>query len=251
MNGVWTMVPAMLQDMTRSQQVLDRLRGLLLSGTFAAGERLKEVEVADRLEVSRTPVRDAMAALASEGLLIYEPNRGYSVRAFELGDLLAAFDVRATLEGMACRIVAEQGLSTAGCMTLEACMNEGRDILDRSEHGTVCVKRWNDVNATFHGVLAEESNNSYLVRSVRDTMRLPMIYDQNGVAHPPEQVRVLYGRPAIERAFLDHERILSAVRQRQGARAEYLMREHIFINREELRENFTKLVLQPFRGDNG
>jgi GntR family transcriptional regulator of vanillate catabolism len=235
----------MLQDMTRSQQVLDRLRGLVLSGVFEAGERLKEVELSERLEVSRTPVRDAMAALSSEGLLIYEPNRGYSVRAFGLEDLLAAFDVRATLEGMACRIVAEQGLSAAGAMVLDACMNECDDILARVEIDQSSVQRWYEVNAMFHSVLAEQSGNSYLVRSVRDTMRLPLIYDQRGVPHPPEQVRMQYGRAQIERGVQEHAQIMIAIRERQGARAEHLMREHFFVNREELRGNFDQLVLRP------
>lgn len=235
----------MFQDTTRSQHVLDRLRGLVLSGVFQAGERLNEVEVAERLEVSGTPVRDAMAALASEGLLIFEPDRGYSVRAFGLDDLLAAFDVRATLEGMACRIVAEQGLSTAGAMVLDACMNECDDILAYVEIGEASVQRWNDVNALFHGVLTEQSGNSYLVRSVRDTMRLPMIYDQRGVPHSPELVRMSYGREAIERGVAEHALILAAIRDRQGARAEQLMREHFFVNREELRRNFDKLVQHP------
>jgi GntR family transcriptional regulator of vanillate catabolism len=160
------------------------------------------------------------------------------VRAFGLADLLAAFDVRAMLEGMACRIVAEQGLSAKRTETLEACMAEGRAILAGNEIRSESVKRWNEVNAVFHSVLAEESRNTYLIRSVRDTMRLPMIYDQSGVPHGPDEVCLLYGREAIERAFQDHARILSAVMQRQASRAEYLMREHIFLNREDLRENF-------------
>ncbi len=229
----------MLQDLTRTQQVLDQLRALVLSGAFAAGERLKELSLARRLDVSRTPVRDALATLSNEGLLLYEPNCGYTVRAFALNDLLAAFDVRATLEGMACRIVAERGLSERAIETLDECMAESRELLTRDEIRSESVRRWNEVNGIFHRILAEESDNAYLIRSVRDTMRLPMVYDQHGTPHRPEEVCLLYGREAIERAFQDHVRIHSAVLQRQGSRAEYLMREHIFLNREDLRVNFT------------
>jgi GntR family transcriptional regulator of vanillate catabolism len=224
-------------DTTRSQRVLSELRGLLMAGAFRAGERLKEASIARRLAVSRTPIRDAMAALASEGLLLYEPNRGYTVRGFGLGDLLAAFDVRATLEGMACRVVAEHGLSTVGAETLAACMKEGRDILSGISGDS--EKRWNDMNTVFHSVLAEESGNAYLIRSVRDTLRLPMIYDQDGRPHTLDEVRLLYGPEVMERSLQEHARILSALEQRQGGRAEFLMREHIFLNREGLRENFT------------
>jgi GntR family transcriptional regulator of vanillate catabolism len=233
----------MLNDLTRSQQILDQLRSLILSGAFAAGERLKEVGLARRLDCSRTPVRDALATLAHEGLLLYEPNCGYTVRAFALEDLLAAFDVRATLEGMACRIVAERGLSERGAAAIEQCMVETRTLLASDKPFGECVHRWNELNAVFHSLLAHESQNDYLVRSVRDTKRLPMVYDQHGMPHRPDEVRMLYGRDAIERAFRDHERIHAAVLQRQGARAEYLMREHIFLNREELRVNFTAAYL--------
>lgn len=229
----------MLQDLTRSQQVVDQLRTLVLCGSFAANERLKEVSLSHQLNVSRTPVRDALATLANEGLLLYEPKCGYTVRAFGLHDLLAAFDVRATLEGMACRIVAERGLSVRGTETLESCMRKGQALVASDEMRNEIVQHWNVVNAEFHAVLVEESENAYLIRSVRDTKRLPMIYDQNGTPHHPDEVCLLYGREAIERAFQDHGRIHSAVLQRQGSRAEYLMREHIFQNREDLRVNFT------------
>jgi GntR family transcriptional regulator of vanillate catabolism len=88
-------------------------------------------------------------------------------------------------------------------------------------------------------VLAEESGNAYLIRSVRDTLRLPMIYDQDGRPHTLDEVRLLYGPEVMERSLQEHARILSALEQRQGGRAEFLMREHIFLNREGLRENFT------------
>src|SRR5689334_9272746 len=165
----------MADDVTRSQQVLGRLRGLLLSGAFHAYARLKEAEVAERLEVSRTPVRDALAALANEGLLLYEPNCGYTVRAFGLDDLLAAFAVRATLEGMACRVVAERGISPAGAERLSACMSEGHAILAAATLTLADEEHWNEMNRVFHDTLADESGNPYLVRSVRDTMRVPMI----------------------------------------------------------------------------
>ncbi len=238
----------MLRELTRSQQVLGQLRDLLLSGEFRAGDRLKEVEVAKRLDVSRTPVRDAMATLAHEGLLVYEPNCGFTMRGFGLSDLLAAFDVRATLEGMACRIVAEQGLSPSADQALASCMAEGSDILASPDTDASGVNRWNNINQIFHSVLAAESGNEYLIRAVRDTMRLPMVYDSNGQPHTPEEVRQLYGRNAIERAFRDHERILSAITQHQSSRAEYLMREHIFLNREDLRINFTTAFPSKAKG---
>ncbi|MFW5833378.1 MAG: GntR family transcriptional regulator, partial [Pseudomonadota bacterium] len=93
-----------------SRQVADTIRTLILRGDFPAGEHLREAALADRFQVSRTPVRAALAENAKDGLLDYEPNRGYRVRRFDLRDIADAFELRAVLEGTACRVAAERGL---------------------------------------------------------------------------------------------------------------------------------------------
>jgi GntR family transcriptional regulator of vanillate catabolism len=66
----------------RSLSVTDQIRDAILDGTVSAGERINEVRFSKTLEVSRTPVRAALQALAGEGLLDYAPNRGFTVREF-------------------------------------------------------------------------------------------------------------------------------------------------------------------------
>ena len=89
------------QDETSTQAVTNALRELVLEGTLAPGEKLSQDHLAQRLGVSRTPLRTALASLNNDGLLVYEPNRGYSVRSFDTQDIIAAFAVRAELEGLA------------------------------------------------------------------------------------------------------------------------------------------------------
>ena len=100
------------EAVTRTQEVVRQIRDLILDGALGPGEQLTEVAMAQRIGVSRTPIRDALNTLATEGLLIYLPNRGYIVRRFDVQEVLDAFDTRGTLEGMACRVVAERGLSS-------------------------------------------------------------------------------------------------------------------------------------------
>src|SRR6476620_6160473 len=69
---------------TRSQTVIQKLREMILSGELISGTRLHEVPLSENLQVSRTPVRDALSVLAHEGLLEYRPNRGYVVKRFGL-----------------------------------------------------------------------------------------------------------------------------------------------------------------------
>ncbi|WP_245888186.1 GntR family transcriptional regulator [Geodermatophilus tzadiensis] len=84
--------------MTSAERALTALRELIMGGELAAGARLGEVELADRLGVSRTPVREALSRLAAEGLVQVVPNRGARVATWTVAELEGVFDLRAVLE---------------------------------------------------------------------------------------------------------------------------------------------------------
>ena len=90
---------------TLSQHVTDTLRDWVLHGKFSPGARLEEIPLAEKLGVSRTPVRAALATLGNEGLLEHLPKRGYTVRAYDLAEIVAAYEVRAALEGLALSLI--------------------------------------------------------------------------------------------------------------------------------------------------
>src|SRR5512144_419492 len=108
-----------------TEQVVLKLRELILSGELQAGQRVAEIPVSERLGVSRTPVREALTVLAQEGLLDVAGKRGYQVKAFSAKDIADAVDVRGVLEGTAARLVAEAGPSPELLAALEACIAEG------------------------------------------------------------------------------------------------------------------------------
>src|SRR5918992_3781923 len=89
-------------------RALLRLRELVLEGEFAPGERLSELPLVERLGVSRTPLRLALARLEHEGLIEALPGGGYAVRQFTRDDINEAVDLRGVLEGTAARFAAEQ-----------------------------------------------------------------------------------------------------------------------------------------------
>ena len=84
-----------------ADRVYDTVRQGILDGTYAQGARLGEADLADSLGVSRTPVREALRRLGSEGLLATLPNKGARVRTWTAGELGDIFDLRALLEGHA------------------------------------------------------------------------------------------------------------------------------------------------------
>ena len=88
----------MTRSLTSAERVLQELRALILGADLAAGSRLGEVELADRLGVSRTPVREALTRLAAEGLVEIVANRGARVATWTVAELEGVFDLRISLE---------------------------------------------------------------------------------------------------------------------------------------------------------
>ena len=97
--------------MSSGQQVLLKLRKMIISGELEGGARIAEIPTAELLGVSRQPVRIAFRLLEQEGLLIKNPTRGYTVREISGKLVHDALEVRGVLEGLAAKTLAEQGLS--------------------------------------------------------------------------------------------------------------------------------------------
>src|ERR1700704_4545962 len=126
------MEPAGSRAGNRALSLMDQIREAILGGMVNAGERLNEVRLSRTLSVSRTPVRAALQALAGEGLLDYAPNRGFTVREFPLDAIVDAYEIRASLEGVAARFAAERGLSPDEKATIERSLRAGDRLLERA-----------------------------------------------------------------------------------------------------------------------
>lgn len=222
---------------TRALTTTDAIRAMIMSGELQAGARLQAQMLANRLEVSRTPVVDALTALHKEGLLEYAPHRGYTVRAFGLSDLMDAFDVRMTLEGLACRVVAERGLSPADVAILEANITETEALLYGPEWSHAVQDEWMRLNYVFHDLFLAAADNAYLTAGVISTRTVPLVHDAKLRPIPRSDFTRMYLREQSQQAFRDHTRIAEAVTAGQSGRAENMMREHIFTNRETIRRH--------------
>lgn len=221
--------------LTRTQVTIDAVRQLIIDGDFKPGDRLQAQRVADRLQVSRTPVADALGALHQEGLLEYEPRCGYTVKSFDLQMLLASFDVRSTLEGLACRLVAEKGLASAPRAAIEANLNEAERALFGAGWGHDEQDSWRVLNREFHDTLISAANNPYLTSGVATTRLPSLIFDQSRRGIRSEDIQRQFERTKSQQAFRDHVRIIDAIVARQAWRAEAMMKEHIYTNREATR----------------
>src|ERR1700688_2207306 len=202
----------------RALSVMDQIRESILGGSVVTGERLNEVRLSRTLAVSRTPVRAALQALAGEGLLDYEPNRGFSVREFPLDAVVDAYEIRASLEGVAARFAAERGLSVEEKATIERSLRAGDRLLERGSFETGDLAIYRDINGDFHDTLLAAARNRMHAVTIRICHHVPVSSSRNIVAFEHRDVR---------RRHDDHHRIYEAIMAREPWRAEMLMREHV------------------------
>ncbi|MGB3069086.1 MAG: GntR family transcriptional regulator [Ottowia sp.] len=215
------------------ESVAAELRRLVLAGELAPDERVVELDLAARLNVSRTPLRLAFTELEREGLFERLPKRGFRVRRVTLEEVAQAIDVRGTLEGLAARTAAESGISDALLRELRTCVTEGRALVDAATAGhSLHSENWVAMNIRFHRALVLSANNPVLAATLAHVAKTPLA--------APGAVALGGMQPALELAFLtraqaDHEDILNAIEAREGARAEALLREHARRSRDNKR----------------
>ena len=201
---------------------------MLVEGAFPPNSRLTEAALAERLGVSRTPVRDALSTLATEGLLSHEPNRGYGVLTCTLEDVLGAYEVRGTLEALACRKAAERGVEVVERARMMDAVERIDSLLTSGAWRGDEARLWRELNSAFHGAIANAAGNRTLARTVRESQRLPILVAGGGArwfAH--SELVLFFDDAAVRRSQADHKAILSCLVKGDGPAAATRMQAHI------------------------
>lgn len=222
----------MIKSGKKSQfdKALMGLRTLILSGEFQANSRLPEIALSDRLDVSRTPLRQAMAQLVDEGLLQRIETGGCRVVSFTMDDIVDAIEIRGVIEGTAARLAAERG-------ALPGLAAECREVLARlddtvSGSGHFDFAGYVEHNARFHHLIGAMSGSTVIAREVERASRLPLASPS---AFLQGQELVPDFRESLRYAQVQHRSIFEAIENREGARAEALAREHARLARKNLK----------------
>ncbi len=212
---------------SQQQRIVLKLREMILNGELAPGTRVAEIPVAERLGVSRTPVRYALGVLAGEGLIVATDNgRGFLVRGFSLKDIIDAIELRGTLEGMAARLVAEDGWTETLARDLARCLEEGEAVIAPGRLLAESGGRWAAINERFHRLIVHACGSQPLINAVTLNDKLPFASAKAflGVTRDEAIRRRQY--EILLMAQRQHQAIVDALSQGRGARAEALMREH-------------------------
>jgi GntR family transcriptional regulator of vanillate catabolism len=208
-------------DRTQITRALLRLRELILSGEFTPGGRMSELPLVDRLGVSRTPLRLALAALEHEGLLRRLPSGGYVVREFTQADISDAIELRGVLEGTAARFAAERGAAARDLRTLRTINDAIAELVHRADYES--FDRYVDLNERFHARLLKIARSPMLQRALQGIVSLPFA---SASAFVLTEAELPESRTILVIAHRQHAGLIESIEHRQGARAESLAREH-------------------------
>ena len=212
-------VPAVVmsepQYASRSELVYQKLRQAIEAGELKPGQRVMEVEVAEWLEVSRTPVREALRRLESEGMLAMEPRNGLVVASISRQAMLELYVMREVLEGTAARLCARDA-SDIEIMELQ-------ELVKREERLQGNLEALARHNRLFHEAVHRGAHNRYLEKSlsaVNDSMWLL-----------GKSQMLLPERAASARA--EHAELFEAINRRDAGAAEDIARRHVQSARKE------------------
>ncbi|MFF5288537.1 GntR family transcriptional regulator [Paractinoplanes globisporus] len=197
-----------------AEQAAQSLREEILSGAIASGTRLGEAELAGRLSVSRTPIREALSRLAAEGLVELQPNRGARVATWSTEQLREIFELRLRLEPYAVRQavphLSEEQLAELDRLAAEM-MRAGKP--GRAQDLTKIV----ELNRRFHGLFIDAAGSPPLAGALRGVTHAAVVH-QNFHDYTPD---------ALRRSLHHHVEMVAAARAGDGDWAEAIMRAHL------------------------
>lgn len=191
--------------------VTNALREAILDGALQPSVWLREDVIARNLNVSRTPVREALRRLADEGLVIKTAHHGTVVAGLSLEDILALYVVRENLEGVAGRLAAVR-CTPELLSKLDAVHKRLAQAVERGN-----VKEMARENLEFHRVLRAAAGNSYLERFLTQV--------EHAVRRLPASTFTQPGRG--QAVLAEHEAIIDAIRRRDGDAAEAAAKKHM------------------------
>ncbi|MDV7144042.1 GntR family transcriptional regulator [Tropicimonas sp. TH_r6] len=202
---------------SRVENIVHELEDLIFDGTFSNGEKLDEVRLADRFDVSRTPLREALQRLAQSGLVELVPRRGAFVHQLGPLDLMEMFEVMAELEASCARLAARR-ITEDGLERLMDANNKCRDAVGSCDSDTYYAE-----NECFHQIIYLEAGNGFLRRETKRLQKrlTPFRRKQLGV------------RGRMKESLREHETIVQSIAQNDADAAAQAMRDHVAVQGEK------------------
>jgi len=192
------------------EQVYLSIKDGIVNGDFLPGQKLAEAKIADQLQTSRTPVREALRRLEREGLVKFIPSQGAEVTPLSKGTMTSLFECRAALEGLAAR-KAVTHISKMEISSLEESLLLASHFLEMGE-----LKKVIEKNTFFHDVIIQSSKNPPL-QQMMEQIRTQIL-----------RYRRINSRIGFRPYYLvEHKQIYQAIVDSDADKAEELMKKHV------------------------
>ena len=204
--------------------VFEALREAILKGVLKPGERLMEIQLAEEMGVSRTPVREAIRKLELEGLVAMVPRKGAYVASLSMKDIIEVFEIRGALEGLAAELAAER-ITDEELEELERYLVRITESIEADDLALVVA-----IDTDFHSQLYKASRNERLAQIINNLREQIQRFRTTSLSLP--------GR--MQAALEEHKKIVDAISTRDGALARRLAEEHI--------ENAENSFMEVIRG---
>ncbi|HOP74477.1 MAG TPA: GntR family transcriptional regulator [Bacillota bacterium] len=210
--------------------VFESLREAIISGQLRPGERMMEIQLAEEMGVSRTPVREAIRKLELEGLVEMIPRKGAYVAGLSLRDIADVFEIRRALEGLAAELAADR-ITDEELERLERYLVI---ISEQIEAGN--LEEVVQTDTDFHTLLYQASRNNRLSQIINNLREQIQRFRTTSLSYP--------GR--MKAALEEHRKIVEAISSRDGEQARRIAQEHI-----ENAENSLMSVIQQDKENGG
>jgi DNA-binding GntR family transcriptional regulator len=202
------------------EHVADTLREEIFAATLAPGSFIDEIALCERLQISRTPLREALKVLTAEGLVRHEPRRGCFVNEVTEQDLDEIFPVIALLEGR-CAFEAARNASDADLAVLTSLHEQLQAHADAKR-----IVDYYETNHAIHEAIITLANNRWLAQVIGDLRKILKLARLQG----------LHASGRLAQSLTEHLAVFAALKARDSEGAEAAMRTHLTRQREALRE---------------
>ncbi|MBS5522254.1 MAG: GntR family transcriptional regulator [Clostridiales bacterium] len=192
--------------------VFNTLREAILKGDLEPGERLMEIALANRLGVSRTPIREAIRKLELEGLVVMIPRKGAQVASITKKDLQDVLEVRSSLEVLATELACER-IDENQLASLQAALKHFEEVLGNSDVSVIAR-----ADVAFHDVIFEATNNARLVQILNNLREQMYRY----------RLEYLKDFSSHGRLLEEHKRLVEAIAGRDKQKAVDIIKAHIY-----------------------
>lgn len=220
------------------QQVYQALKQIILRGDLASGERVVETKLAEQLQVSRTPIREAISQLKREQLIVSKANGGFRVATLSVQDAAQLYDCRIALEQLsvadACEKITSKQLKKLEKYVLLA------EKLAKSESSKSDSRKLLEIDYQFHHLIAESSGNQWLLAL------LEQVFDKMALL----RVQTTKHNPQVLEIRLEHREVYQAIALKNVDLAQSTIRKHLIASKARVVKemeiiNNTKLHNSP------